>query len=172
VKRSEKNSTVEALHEDFKSLTTTVLLDYKGLNVEKISELRNRLREEKVELKVVKNTLSKIAAQKTDLEKLETYFIGPTAITISKDDPVAGIKTLADFIKENPKLEYKAALVEGSFIDKSQIPALAELPSREVLLGRFLGTLQAPVSAFVRVLAGNITGLLNVLNGIKDSKGE
>ena len=170
MKREEKRSQVEVLKREFENSLSTVLVDYKGLNVAEITELRNKLREASVDFKVVKNTLSKIAAKGTAIDKMSDCFTGPTATVIGKADPVAGIKVLDEYIKTNPKLEFKAAIVEGALISKTDIPQLAKLPSKEVLMGLFLGTLQAPVASFVRVMAGNMTGLLNVLNGIKDSK--
>ncbi len=170
MKRSAKIKAVEMLHDEFTDIQSSVLLDYKGLNVQEITELRAKLREVDIDFRVVKNTLSIIAAKGTDMELVKDYFKGPTAITISKVDPVAGIKVLDDFIKQNPKLSYKAAVVEGAFVDKDDIAKFANLPSRDVLLGRLLATMQAPVSGLARVLAGNITGLMNVLNGIKDAK--
>jgi large subunit ribosomal protein L10 len=170
VKREDKTKAVELLHDEFISAKSSVLIDYKGLDVAAITDLRSKLREVDIEFHVVKNTLSKIAAKGTAFEKLEPFFKGPTAITLSKKDPVAGIKVLDLFKKEKPVLEYKAAVVDGSLIKKEDISKFAALPSKEVLLAKLLGTLQAPVAGFVRVLAGNITGLMNVLNGIKDSK--
>ncbi|MBN1550004.1 50S ribosomal protein L10 [bacterium] len=170
MKRNEKEQVVATLQQEFMDVKSAVLLDYKGLNVAEITELRNKLRESEIDFKVIKNTLSKLAAKGTDMEKLESCFIGPTAAAISKTDPVVGIKVLNDFIKSNPKLEFKGAVVEGAYFKKEDVAKLADLPSREVLLAQFLGTLQAPVSTFVRLMSGTISGLLNILNGIKSSK--
>ncbi|MBN1356228.1 50S ribosomal protein L10 [bacterium] len=172
MKRADKVTTIEELHRDFQAVKSAILLDYKGLDVARITELRNRLREENVRFRVIKNTLSIRAAKDTDVGKLEPFFTGPTAVTLSDEDPVAGIKTLDAFIRENPSLKYKVALIEGTLIDKAQISALANLPPRDVLLSKLLGTMQAPVASFVRVIAGNISGLLNVMNGIRQAKTE
>ncbi|MCD4654254.1 50S ribosomal protein L10, partial [bacterium] len=87
-----------------------------------------------------------------------------------KGDPVAGFKIINEFAKENPKLKFKIAVVEGMLVNQSQMTSLADLPSKEVLQGQLLATMQAPVTGLVRLLAGTVTGLLNVMNGIKDSR--
>ena len=170
MKRFEKELVVKEMHEDIIEVKSAVLLDYKGLKVSEITDLRRRLREVSVEFKVIKNTLSKRAFVDTDFESINPFLVGPTAAALSRNDPVAGFKVLKDFIKENPKLEYKAAVIQGTLIEKGDIEKYADLPSREVLLGTLLGTMQAPVSGLVRILSGSISGLINVLNGIKESK--
>ena len=170
MKRTEKELKVKEIHEEFTEAKSAVLLDYKGLNVAEITDLRRKLREVSVDLKVIKNTLTKLASENTAYDAIKPFLIGPTAAAISKNDPVGGLKILDEFIKANPKLEYKAAVIEGTLVDKTQISKYADLPSRDVLVGMLLGTMQAPVAGFVRVMAGNLTGLLNVMNGIKESK--
>lgn len=172
MKRDEKNQVVEQLRKDFSEAKSTILVDYQGLNVAEITDLRRKLREGCIDLKVLKNTLAIRAAKGTKLEKAEKYFEGPTAVVISKKDPVASIKILEKYSKENPKLVLKVGMIEGSLIEKNILPKLADLPSREVLLGMLLGTMQAPVATFVRLMAATPAGLLNVLNGIKNSKSE
>lgn len=170
MKRVDKEAKVAEIQQNLQSASSAVFLDYRGLNVEEINQLRNKLREVSVEFSVIKNTLTKLAADGTDYESIKEMLKGPTAAAISQGDPVAGFKIIDEFAKENPKLKFKVAVVEGRAIDQAQMANLADLPPKEVLLGQLLGTMQAPVSGLARILAGNITGLLNVMNGIKDSR--
>ncbi|MCD4653054.1 50S ribosomal protein L10 [bacterium] len=170
MKRIEKETKVAEIHEDLLDASSAVFLDYRGLNVEEINDLRNRLRNVSVELKVVKNTLTKRATEETKYAGISEYLQGPTATAVSKGDPVAGFKIINEFAKENPKLKFKIAVVEGMLVNQSQMKILADLPSKEVLQGQLLATMQAPVTGLVRLLAGTVTGLLNVMNGIKDSR--
>jgi len=172
VKRSEKETKVAEIHEELLQASSAVFLDYRGLNVEEISDLRGKLRNVSVDFQVIKNTLTRRAAEGTQYAAICDYLVGPTAAAISKTDPVAGFKVIEEFAKDNPKLKFKIAVIEGQTIDQTQMATLADLPPKEVLLGQLLGTMQAPVSGLVRLLAGTVTGLLNVLNGIKDSRAE
>jgi large subunit ribosomal protein L10 len=172
MKRQDKEVLVSQLHKEFNEAKSAILVSYQGLNVAEITDLRRKLREASVDFQVVKNTMAKIASKGTSIEKMESHFQGPTAAVISKKDPVASIKLLEQFIKENPKLSLKVGMVEGAIFEKQNIMKLANLPSRDRLLAMFIGTMQAPVASFVRVFAGNISGLLNVLNGINKSKSE
>lgn len=170
MKRSEKETKVAEIHEELLQASSAVFLDYRGLNVEEITALRGKLRDVSVEFQVIKNTLTKRATEGTEFAAICEYLVGPTAAAISKADPVAGFKVIDEFAKQNPKLKFKVALIEGQMIDQAQMASLADLPSKEVLLGQLLGTMQAPVSGLVRLLSGTVTGLMNVLNGIKDSR--
>ncbi|MBN1296599.1 50S ribosomal protein L10 [bacterium] len=170
MKRVEKETKVVGIHEVLLKASSAVFLDYRGLNVEEITQLRNQLRAAKVEFQVIKNTLTRRATEGTRYAAISEYLKGPTAAAISKGDPVAGFKIIDTFARENPKLKFKIAVVEGRAIDQKQMAALADLPPREVLLATLLATMQAPVTSFVRVMAGTLSGLLNVMNGIKDSR--
>ncbi len=170
MKRIEKEAKVQEIQSDLLSAVSAVFLDYKGLNVKEITQLRRLLSEVSVQFQVVKNTLTRRAAEGTPYEGVKEHIKGPTAAAISKSDPVAGFKIINEFAKTNPNLKFKTAVVGGQIINQSQMLQLADLPPREVLLAKLLGTMQAPVAGLVRILAGNITGLMNVLNGIKNSK--
>ena len=146
-----------------------VFADYRGLTVEQDTELRSALRKAGVEYKVVKNTLTRFAANENGLEGLDTYLNGPTAMA-SSVDPVASAKVLSEFAKKYDKLEIKVGVVEGKVIDASGVKALAELPPREVLIARVLGGFNAPISGLVNVLNGNIRGLAVALNAIAEQK--
>ncbi|MCD6580438.1 MAG: 50S ribosomal protein L10 [Desulfuromusa sp.] len=146
------------------------LADYRGLTVEQVNELRGKLHEAGVEYRVVKNTLLRLAAKGTSFECLSEYLQGPTAIAISQDDPVAPAKVLNDFAKDSKVFELKTGVLDGKILSAEDIKALADLPSREVLLAKMLGSINAPVSNFVGVLAAVPRSLVQVLGAIKDQK--
>lgn len=166
----EKQAIVEELQEKFRQSRLVIVTDYQGLNVEKMSALRRKLRDENIEYRVVKNTLLVRAAQDTDVAALEPYFTGPSAIAMSFEDPVAPAKVLTDFAKENEKLEIKVGLLRGKVLEMADIKALSALPSREALLGQLLSVMNGVPGGFVRTLAAVPQGLLNVLVAIKDQK--
>ena len=131
---------------------SATVVDYRGLTVSEDTQLRKTLREAGVQYKVFKNTLIKRAAEGTDFSQLDGFLEGPTAIAVSRDDSTAAARILAKFAKTAPKLELKGAVVEGKLYDEKEVQALAEIPSREELLGRLLGSIQSPVTNFARVL--------------------
>jgi large subunit ribosomal protein L10 len=149
--REEKQQTVSAIAEKLRDSVSTVIVDYRGLNVAQVTELRKQLRDSGVEFKVYKNSLARRATQETNLTELDSYLVGPTAIAFSKEDVVAPAKVLAEFAKKNDKLEIKAGIVEGKVVEYSEIKALADLPSREGLLSMLLSVLQAPIRNFALV---------------------
>lgn len=131
---------------------SATVVDYRGLTVSEDTQLRKTLREAGVQYKVFKNTLIKRAAEGTDFSQLDGFLEGPTAIAVSRDDATAAARILAKFAKTAPKLELKGAVVEGKLYDEKEVQALAEIPSREELIGRLLGSIQSPVTNFARVL--------------------
>ena len=131
---------------------SATVVDYRGLTVSEDTQLRKTLREAGGQYKVFKNTLIKRAAEGTDFSQLDGFLEGPTAIAVSRDDATAAARILAKFAKTAPKLELKGAVVEGKLYDEKEVQALAEIPSREELLGRLLGSIQSPVTNFARVL--------------------
>lgn len=147
-----------------------VLTDYRGLNVAEVTDLRNRLRQAGIEYKVVKNTLTRLAANEIGLEGLDAYLEGPTAIAYGVEDPVAPAKILSEFAKEHKNLEIKAGIIEGKVIDFAGVKALAELPSKEVLLAKVLGGMQSPLYGFANVLQGNLRNLVYVLDAVRKTK--
>ena len=166
----QKKEVVGELSKRFKAAKSIVLADYRGLTVEQDTELRNNLRKAGVQYKVVKNSLARFAAKENGLDGLDSYLNGPTAIAISETDPVAPAKVLAEFAKKFEKFELKAGVVEGRVIDVNGLKALAELPSREVLIARVLAGFNAPISGFVNVLNGNLRALVIALNAIAEAK--
>ena len=127
-------------------------MDYRGLTVEQDTQLRKKLRDSEVSYKVYKNTMSRFAVKGTEFEALVPHLEGPTALAVSKTDATAPARVLADFAKTADKLELKAGVVEGTYYDEKGIQVIATIPSREVLLGRLLGSMQSPIANFARVL--------------------
>jgi large subunit ribosomal protein L10 len=168
--RPEKEAVVKELTEKFSSAKSLVIADYLGLNVAEMTELRSKLREAGVEFKVVKNTLATIAANDVDMEEVTEYFSGPTAIAFGEEDAVSPAKVLVDFAKDHEILEIKAGFLNGEIINKDKVEALAKIPSREELLAKAFAGMKAPLSGLVNVLQGNIRGLVQVLNQIKEEK--
>ncbi|WP_374016398.1 50S ribosomal protein L10 [Paenibacillus thiaminolyticus] len=143
-----KQQEVQVIAEKLRGSVTTVIADYRGLNVSQVTELRKQLREAGIEFQVLKNTLVRRATAEAELSELDQVLSGPTAIAFSPEDAVAPAKILNDFAKKNDALEIKGGVVEGRVVDVAQIKALAELPSREGLLSMLLSVLQAPVRNF------------------------
>ena len=129
-----------------------VLVDYRGLTVEQDTELRKKLREAGVVYKVYKNTLIKRAFEGTDFAQLDATLEGPTAVAFGIDDATAPARVLNEVAKGNDKLEFKGAVVEGTFYDAQGVKVIANIPSRDVLISKLLGSLQSPIANFARVI--------------------
>ncbi|MCM3703428.1 50S ribosomal protein L10 [Paenibacillus sp. FSL R5-0527] len=143
-----KQEAVDVLTAKLRESATTVVADYRGLNVAQVTELRKQLREAGVEFQVLKNTLVRRATAAAELSELDEVLTGPTAIAFSTEDAVAPAKILSDFAKKNDALKVKGGVVEGRVVGVDQIKALADLPSREGLLSMLLSVLQAPMRNF------------------------
>lgn len=167
---AEKQAIVAEIKEKLASSKGAVFTNYRGVTVAQDTKLRRKLREAGVEYRVIKNTMTRIAAKELGLDGLEAHLEGPTALAVSATDPVAPAKLIAEFIKENKVLEIKAGLVEGQLIDVAEVKALASLPSREVLIAKMLGSMQSPISGFVNVLQGTIRNLVYVLDAVRKEK--
>src|ERR1700758_4655845 len=141
VTRADKEAELAQLEAAFKGSDSAVLVDYKGLNVPQVTELRRQLRTVKASYKVVKNTLAKRALKGTSFEPLDQYFEGTTAVAYTATDPVALAKTLTTFAKTAPTLQIKAAVVQGKAVKPAEIADLAALPSKPELYAKLLGTL-------------------------------
>ena len=170
MKLDEKKKIVEDLRDQFSRSKVLIVTDYKGLNVETMTELRRILRESQVDYQVVKNTMLIRAAETTNVDAIKDYFKGPSAIALSFEDPVAPAKILTEFAKKNEKLEIKAGIMEDKVLDLASIKALAALPSRESLLSQMLSVMVGVPTGFVRVLNGVPQQFMNVLLAIKDQK--
>lgn len=170
MKKQSKEVVVAEFAEKLKVAKAAFLADYRGLNVEQTNVLRRKLKDAGVEYRVVKNTLLKLAAKDTNSACLEEHLSGPTAITLVNADPVTPAKALVEFAKQYNVFELKAGMLDGKLLSVADIKALAELPSREQLLAKLLGSLNAPASNFVGVLAAVPRSLVQVLAAIKDQK--
>lgn len=171
---SEKQAIVASLTEKFQSAAAGVIVDYRGITVAEDTALRAEMRKNGVEYFVVKNTLSRFACKNAGLDGLVDLLEGTTSIAVCQGDPVAAAKVVAEFSKKlapQNKFFIKGGFVDGKVIDAKEVTALAELPSKEVLVATVLGTLIAPVRGLVTVLDGNISGLARVLQAIADQKG-
>lgn len=166
--RNEKSQVVTDFSKKMEGFQAAVLTHYRGLNVEQINTLRRRLREEKISYHVVKNTLMKLAAKGTDLEKLNEFFKGPTAIAISHGDPVSLAKILSEFVKTQPKLEIKIGVIQGKVSSPDEIKALATMPSREVLLAQILGGIQVPAQELAGVISNGLQQVVGVIQARAD----
>ncbi|KAB3526725.1 50S ribosomal protein L10 [Alkaliphilus serpentinus] len=143
-----KKETVAEITEKLQKATAAILVDYRGLKVEEVTELRTKFREAGIEYKVYKNTLMRRAAENAGMEELVKELVGPNAVALSYDDPVAPAKIADSFAKDHKKLELRVGMVEGVFYNEAQLKELATVPSREVLIAKLLGSLKAPVSNF------------------------
>ena len=143
---------VEEIAANVKDAQSVVVVDYRGLTVEQDTQLRKNLREAGVVYKVYKNTYMTRAFKGTDLEGLTPFLEGPSAVAISTTDATAPARILAEFAKKADALELKCGVVEGTFYDQKGMASIAEIPSREVLLSRLLGSMQSPITNFARVI--------------------
>jgi large subunit ribosomal protein L10 len=166
----EKKKVVAEIEEKLKSAKSAIFADYRGLNVAEATQLRRKFKEAGAEFRVVKNTLTRIAASRSGIEGLDEFLFGPTAIIFGFEDPVIPAKILVQFIKENQKLEIKGGLVEGKVVKAAQVRSLADLPSKEVLISRVIGGLQAPIAGLQFVLKGPLQKLVYALRAIEEQK--
>ena len=147
-----KQPVVQEISKAIEGAQSVVLVDHRGLTVQQDTELRKQLREAGVTYKVYKNTMMNFAFKGTDCEGLSDLLNGPSAIAVSKDDATAPARILCEFAKKAPKLEVKGGVVEGKVVDVVAINEVAQIPSREVLLGRLFGSFQSPIASFARVV--------------------
>lgn len=170
--RPEKEAKVSEVQQKFTMAKSVILADYRGLNVMEVTELRKKLREAGVEYRVVKNTLTSRAAKAANIDGLDQFLSGPTALAFGIEDVVVPAKILAEFAKDHKKLELKGGVLEGKVIDLAAVNELANLPSREALLGQLAGMLQAPIRGLVTVLSGPLRNLTYAVEAVRKQKAE
>lgn len=170
--KAQKATKVQELHDKFSRASAAVIVEYRGLNVANISDLRNQLREKNVELQVIKNTLALRSLDDTAFAPLNMYLEGPTAVAISYDDPVAPAKVLTEYVKKSEILKIKVGVVEGAAYNQQQLGELAKLPGRQELMGSFVGTLAAPLQNFVGGFNSMLSQFVQVLKAVEEKKSQ
>lgn len=149
---AQKQAVIAEIKEKIENSGSLVLVDYRGLTVEQVTDLRNKYRAAGVQYKVYKNTMMKFAFKELGLEDFNQYLEGPSAVAFSGEDLTAAARITNDFAKTNDKLVIKAGVLEGKVLDSNEVKAVANIPSREVLIAKLLGSFKAPVSNFVYML--------------------
>lgn len=168
--RQQKEKAVAALNEKFGRATGVVLTEYKGMTVAEISDLRNILRPLGIEYKVVKNTLARIASDGTPISVARAQFKGPVGIAITYGDPAMAAKKVLEYSKTNQKLKVTGGVVDGSFYAEAALKRIADLPSREVMLGMLAGTLQAPTTKMARLLSATVAKFAFAMSALKEKR--
>lgn len=168
--RAEKTAEIENLKSQLANSQLTILTDYKGLSVASVTDLRRKLRAKSSVFKVVKNRLARIAVKDTTHAVVADHFKGTTAVATSISDLTGPAKVITDFLKDNEILKFKTAVLNGKVLDFNQIKALASLPSKEELVAKMLGSLNAPATNLVSVLSQIPRQLVTVLSAIRDQK--
>jgi len=169
--KSQKIELVKKLTEKIKAAKSAIFVDYKGLKVKDSTDLKKSLRKADAEYIVAKKTLIDIALKNAGIEGVDIKSMeGQIALSLSNADEVAGAKIIDGFAKTNENVKMLGGVLGTQVMDAAQVKALAKIPSKEELLAKLVGTLNAPVSGFVNVLAGNLRGLVNVLKAVSDKK--
>ena len=166
----EKKAVVAEVTEIVASTNSVIAAEYRGLTVDKLTELRKQARESDVVLRVVKNSLAKRAFEGTDYACLNDSLSGPLMLAFSQEDPAAAARIFKDFVKENDKLIVRSIALGDKLMDASQLETLAKMPTRDQALGMLAGVMQAPVSKFVRTVAEPTNKLARVMAAVRDTK--
>lgn len=168
--RQEKEQTVKALRQEFDNAEASFVIDYKGLNVSQITDLRRRLRKNNGQLQVAKITLIKRALENSDVTSLASILENQVAVVFAQKEPPTVAKVLSEFSKEYDQVKILGGSFESSLLTREEVELFASLPSREVLLAKLCGTLQAPITALAYVLNAHLQKLLLVLKSIEEQK--
>jgi large subunit ribosomal protein L10 len=172
VSRADKQTELGQLETAFREAESAVLVDYKGITVPQVTELRRQIRAAGATYRVVKNTLARRAATGTSVEQVTKHFAGTTAVVYTAKDPVAMAKALTTFVKATPSMSIKAAVVQGRAVAAAEVTDLASLPSKEELYAKLLFVLQAPMQQLVTVLSAVPRDLVNVLSAYERKQTE
>ncbi|MBI5197493.1 MAG: 50S ribosomal protein L10 [Nitrospirae bacterium] len=172
VRKEEKARMVADLHDRFDRAKATILTQYQGLTVEQMEALRRHLRASGVEFRVVKNTLAVKAVEGTDAAQLSGRFEGPIGVAWGYGDPVVPIKALADYAKKQDKFQICFGVLEGKALGPAELKEVAQLPGREVMLGKLLGSMRSPLYGLAGSLQGIQRKLVYALNAVKATKSE
>lgn len=164
--RSQKESDLQELEAKIKGAKSAVFVEYRGTTVKNMDKFRKTLRAENVFSKVYKITLLKKALQANGIEAVGMDYKTPVILSLSNDEETTPARLVKGLSKDISTISMLAGVVDGKLASKEQMMALADLPSKDVLRGQLVGTINAPVSGFVNVLAGNLRGLINVLNAV------
>ena len=167
----EKESFVQNLQDLFGDSQDYIFTNYRGLTVSQITELRTRLRQENAAYRVVKNRYAKIALKNLEEPEVDDFLIGPTAVALPKDESGAVAKVLVEFAKDNP-VEIKGGIIEGQVFDAKQMEAYSKLPTKDELMAKLMGTMNAPLQHFLYALNGVPTKLARTLQAVADKKKE
>ncbi len=167
--KTEKAALVDDIRGKFEKADAVFLAEYRSLKADVMNDFRKDLRAASVEFKIVRNTLAARAVTGTVGEQLSEYFNGPVALVFSFKDAALAAKKLTEFAKDNPGFKFRAGVLGTDLIGVDEIKGLAALPSRDVLLGKLLGSISSPMSGFVRVLSGLPRSLVYTLNAIKEA---
>ena len=169
--KQEKNKILEELTQKFKDAKSVIFTEYRGLDVKSISELRNQMRDSSIEYKIAKKTLIKLAAKEIGIDELpEDVVNGPVAVAFSYEDQVVVASLLAKFAKEHKEVKLIGGILDGKVIDASVVKELASIPSKEELYAKLLGSMMFPLSGFVGVSNGVVSGFVRAMNAIREKK--
>jgi len=167
-----KYEAVDLIKTDLSGADAVWIVDYRGLTVQEAEELRINIRAQGAIMKVYKNSLTELALASLELPPLGAILEGPSAFVFVVGDPVASAKALKDYARTNPKLEFKGGLLNGQMVTADQVQAIADLPSREELLAKLLGTMKNPLSGVVQVLNGPMSAFARVLGAISENQNQ
>jgi large subunit ribosomal protein L10 len=168
--REQKSAAIAEIASHIDEADAIFAVDYRGISVAEVAELRAKLRDADATFKVVKNSLTERAADQTGAEQLKEHLEGPTALTFVRGDAAVAAKAVADFARTTQLLPFKGGMMDGEPLDADQIRALSRLPAREVLYGQLVGIVASPVGGLVRSLAGLLGGLASALGQVRDKK--
>ena len=165
-----KKTVVQEIKARFENAHSAILIDYRGLTVAEVTELRTQCRAAGVEYVVLKNTMIDLAVKELGITGLDDHLKGPTAVAFGLQAAVAPAKILTEFIKKTKKTKIKCGVVEGQVLDVAGVQALSELPPKEVLIARMMGSLNAPITNFVGVLSATLRSLVYAIEAVRKQK--